>query len=126
MMESKLRVLILDDVPEDAELIKYFLKKEDIAFISTVVGNKDEFILALSEFKPDLILPIFIAHFVRSRALDINSIERYPAMPFILLRSLNEEQLCGCIKAGDWITSEKQSLTRLVRSEERSIVLGRT
>ena len=51
------RILILEDVPVDAELMERQLKKGGLNFVSKRVDNREDFIAALSGFSPDLILP---------------------------------------------------------------------
>ena len=55
-MDEKLRILILEDVPSDAELIEFELRKAHIEFTSKCVGTRDDFVKALEDFNPDLIL----------------------------------------------------------------------
>jgi DNA-binding response OmpR family regulator len=55
-METNLRILIVEDLPSDAELIKREIKKNGIDFIDQVVETKEDFIKAIVEFKPEIIL----------------------------------------------------------------------
>src|SRR6266566_6600683 len=55
-VEKGLRILLLEDVPEDAELILRELRNGGVAHISKCVSAKAEFCAALPEFKPDLVL----------------------------------------------------------------------
>ncbi|MBM3703118.1 MAG: response regulator, partial [Actinobacteria bacterium] len=55
-MSEKIKILILEDVPLDAELMEYELRHEGIDFISRLVESKEDFIRELEEFKPELIL----------------------------------------------------------------------
>ena len=55
-MKEKLKILILEDVPEDAELMERVLRKEKISFLSYKVDNKQDFLKGLKDFKPDIIL----------------------------------------------------------------------
>jgi two-component system sensor histidine kinase UhpB len=55
-MDHKLKILHLEDVPTDAELVKRELKKGNINFELLVVDNKDAFFKALKDFTPDIIL----------------------------------------------------------------------
>ena len=55
-MNEPLKILHLEDVPLDAELVNYELKKGKIQFETLVVDNKEDFINALREFSPDIIL----------------------------------------------------------------------
>ena len=55
-MEKELRILILEDVPADAELMERELRKGGIIFSSKKVDTKKAFLKELKEFAPDLIL----------------------------------------------------------------------
>ena len=55
-MSSQLRILIVDDVPNDAELALRELKRAGIAFDARRVETATEYRRELDEFKPQLIL----------------------------------------------------------------------
>ena len=55
-MEKDLKILMLEDVQDDVGLIERILKKQGISFISKRVDTRDEFMDALKEFRPDVIL----------------------------------------------------------------------
>jgi len=55
-MNQTLRILHLEDLPTDAEMIDRQLKKANIIFEKLLVSNKESFILALKEFNPSIIL----------------------------------------------------------------------
>ena len=55
-MDKKLRILHLEDLPNDAELVSRELEKGKIQFKALVVDNNKDFINALKEFSPDIIL----------------------------------------------------------------------
>lgn len=113
-MNKDPRILILEDLPTDAELAMRELQKAKIHFQAKRVETKEAFLLALQEFEPDLILsdyslPMFDAldalHLLRDNHIDI---------PFILYTgSLTEEVAVECMKEGvaDYIL--KSSLKRL-------------
>ena len=46
-MTERLRILILEDVPMDAELVEYELARSKIAFESRCVDSRDRFVEAL-------------------------------------------------------------------------------
>ncbi len=54
-MEKGIRILILEDNPADAELVKRQLRKENLEFLSKIVKTKEAFLKALEQFKPDII-----------------------------------------------------------------------
>ena len=55
-MEKSIRILILEDVPLDVELMEAELKREDIVFVSRRVEKEEEYRRELTEFQPDVIL----------------------------------------------------------------------
>ena len=55
-MEDNLKILLLEDSDTDADLLIRHLKKEYIAFSYLRVWLKDDYINALDEFSPDLII----------------------------------------------------------------------
>ncbi len=109
-----LRVLLLEDLQTDAELIKLQLRKVDLEIEVKHTTNGKEFLDVFSSFKPHVIvsdysLPQYTGmdavKFVRTQSEFI---------PFIICTgSLNEETAVACIKAGadDYVL--KDSLGRL-------------
>lgn len=55
-MADRVKVLILEDVPIDAELIVRELKRDGIEFDHVTADDEDSFRRALDEFKPDIVL----------------------------------------------------------------------
>ncbi|HTD67574.1 MAG TPA: response regulator, partial [Candidatus Limnocylindria bacterium] len=55
-MDNPLRILMLEDRPEDAALTKEALRKGGLRFSFACVDTKDEFVRQLDEQKPDVIL----------------------------------------------------------------------
>src|ERR1041385_3800713 len=55
-MEKPLRILMLEDHPEDACLTKEALRKGGLRFSFTRVETKEDFVRQLDEKKPDVIL----------------------------------------------------------------------
>lgn len=113
-MDKILKILILEDVPFDAELIERILQKGGFHFLSQRVDTKEEFVKALDDFHPDLILSDHsLPQFDSMSAFNIVK-EKYPEIPFVLVTgSVSEEFAVECMKAGveDYIL--KSSLVRL-------------
>lgn len=113
-MTDELRILLLEDVCDDAELIKRELRKGNIAFTSRRVYTSKEYLRELDEFSPHIVISDFtLGEF---NALDALSLlhKHSPELPFILVTgSQSEEVAVACIKQGadDYIL--KSSLTRL-------------
>lgn len=116
-MRSYIKILLLEDVPEDAGLIERALKKEKVHFQSVRVDTADEFHAGLIDFKPDIILSDHaLPQFNSNEALRIGR-SVYPHIPFILVTgTVSEEFAVKILKLGadDYIL--KSNLSRLVPS----------
>lgn len=108
-MEAMLKILMVEDLFSDAELIKHQIKKSGIQFTDLIVDKKESYILALQEFRPDIILSDYsLPSFSGLQALQIRE-ELAPAIPFILVTgTINEETAVEVMKAGadDYIIKE--------------------
>jgi two-component system cell cycle sensor histidine kinase/response regulator CckA len=100
-MQKKLNVLILEDVPTDAELVIRELRKEKIDLTSRVVETKEDFLRELKEFAPDIIISDYkLPQFNGMQALELVK-ELTPTTPFIICTgSLTEETAVECMKSG--------------------------
>ena len=113
-MNAKLKILHIEDSPPDAELIQRCLKKSGLDCEVKVVETKKEYLAALENFFPDVVLS-------DHSLLSFNSLEaltiakNYKSdIPFILVSGVvSEEFAVEIIKAGadDYIL--KSSLMRL-------------
>ncbi len=114
-MEKPLRILIVEDNTSDVEIVKRLLNKGGFHFTDKVVDSKEEFLSAMTDFEPELILCDYsMPRLDGMRALLIRK-EMAPLTPFILVTgSVNEEVAVECMKAGadDYVL--KQNLIRLV------------
>lgn len=113
-MRSFIKILLLEDVPEDAGLIERALRKEKIHFQSLRVDTSDEFNEGLTSFKPDIILSDHaLPQFNSNEALNISR-AMYPHIPFILVTgAVSEEFAVKILKLGadDYVL--KSNLSRL-------------
>lgn len=113
-MDTKLNVLIVEDVETDAELLERELIKSGIRYISKVVDNRSAYLEALSSFEPAIILSDYgMPSFNGMQALLLRE-KMLPDVPFILVTGANNEEIAvECMKAGadDYIL--KNNLTRL-------------
>jgi two-component system cell cycle sensor histidine kinase/response regulator CckA len=113
-MTEPLRVLILDDVATDAQLVQRALKRSGIDFVARHVGDEPTFLRSLEEFQPDVVLSDYslpgydgLSALAAVRARD-------PSLPFIVVTgSLTEETAADCIKAGASDYVIKEHLVRL-------------
>jgi len=109
-MKQKLKILHLEDIPSDSEMVSRELMKADVHFEKQIVDTKEDFITALKEFKPDIILadhslPVFDSH----EALRIVK-EMGVHVPFILVTgTVSEDYAVNIIKNGasDYILKDR-------------------
>ena len=114
MASAPLRILILEDVPMDAELVEYELQRTNIPFDARCVDTRDGFERELDDFRPDLILSDYtLPRFDGMTALSLAR-ERVPNIPFLIVTgSVNEETAVGCMKAGATDYLLKSNLARI-------------
>jgi len=113
-ISESLRVLILEDSPTDAELVKRELGKSEIVFTSKWVDNRDAFLQGLENFVPDIVLSDYtMPQFNGMEAIELVN-RRHPSIPVIIVTgSINEETAVECMKAGAADYVIKESLKRL-------------
>ena len=103
-----LKILILEDVEDDTQLILRYLKR-DYQFEHLWVEEEATYTNGLKNFKPDLILSDYmLPNFDGLQALKIRN-EISPTTPFIIVTgSVNELTAVECIKTGatDYVTKE--------------------
>jgi PAS domain S-box-containing protein len=111
---GKLKILFVEDVSTDAELIWHEIEKNKIFFVKELVDNEKDYLSYLTAFEPDLIISDYtLPKFDGMTALLLRN-ERTPMVPFILVTGLvNEEVAVECMKAGadDYVL--KDNLSRL-------------
>jgi signal transduction histidine kinase len=113
-MERDLKILMLEDLPEDIGLIEHILRKEGIVFESRYADTKEEYVRALEDFHPDVILSDHaLPQFNSVEALTICRKSSLNT-PFILVTgTVSEEFAVSCLKQGadDYVL--KSNLVRL-------------
>src|SRR5919206_4415753 len=126
MPADPLRVLILEDVPMDAELLEYELAQARIPFAARRVETREAFLRELDEFQPDLILSDYtLPRFDGMSALTIAR-EKVPTVPFLIVTgSVNEETAVGCMKAGATDYLLKSNLARIGPAIEAALARER-
>lgn len=119
---KKLRILMLEDVAADAELVEHQLQRGGILFSSKRVDTKEGFLKELRDFSPDLILADYsLPQFDGMSALAIAQ-EQSPEVPFILITgTMGEEFAIETLKKGATDYVLKQRLSRLVPSVKRAL-----
>lgn len=113
-MEKELRILMLEDLQEDVGLIERTLVKQGMRFIGKAVDTREEFISALEDFHPDVILSDHaLPQFNSLEALTVCN-DANLNVPFILVTgTVSEEFAVSCLKHGadDYVL--KSNLVRL-------------
>lgn len=114
MNPEQFRILIVEDRPEDRELVEHELQKAKVLFVSRGVDNREAFLKELKEFSPDIVLSDFALP--QFDALEAMAVLRHylPEVPFILVTGAQSEEVAvECMKRGadDYIL--KSTLKRL-------------
>jgi len=113
-LSQVLRVLVVEDRTEDAELAIRELRRAELNCETRRVDKADAFRRALGEFRPDIVLADYtVPGFGGMAALEILKAEA-PAIPLIIVTgSLDEETAAECIKSGAADYVLKTNLIRL-------------
>jgi PAS domain S-box-containing protein len=113
-MSELTRVLIVEDLPTDAELCEREVSRVLPQCEFLRVETRDDFLAALESLRPDLILAGFkLPRFDGLTALKLTQ-EHAPGTPFIIVTaSMNEDTAVECFKAGVWDYIVKQHIKRL-------------
>jgi PAS domain S-box-containing protein len=121
-MSKELRILILEDVPTDAELMEDELKESGMTFISKRVAARTAFINAINGFCPDIILSDYsLPSFDGQSALKI-AMEKCHDTPFIFVSgALGEEMAIELLKKGATDYVLKNRLSRLGPAVSRAL-----
>ena len=121
-MAEKLRILMLEDVPVDAELVEHELHNIGIRFTLKRVETRNSFVKEFTEFKPHIILADYsLPAFDGISALEI--VRNHDSdIPFIFVSgSIGEEKATETLRMGatDFVLKEK--LSRLVPVVQRAL-----
>jgi PAS domain S-box-containing protein len=112
--KNLLRILFLEDLPSDADLAVLELRKQGLHFEHIRVDTRDEFIKALKEFRPAIVVSDYMLPLYNGMLALVDAREFDPLLPFILCTgSMNEETAVECIKAGATDYVIKEHMTRL-------------
>lgn len=109
-----MNILIVEDVPTDAELCQREVRKVLGTCQFQVVETRHDYLAALREFVPDLILCDYsMPGFDGLSALRL-ALEFAPETPFIMVTgSVTENVAVECMKAGAWDYIIKEHIKRL-------------
>lgn len=113
-MEKDLSILLLEDIPSDAELIEREINSAGMECRICRVESKSDFLASLMEFCPDIILSDFCLPTINGLEALALAREHSPQTPFIMVTgALNEETAVDCMMAGAWDYVLKDRITRL-------------
>ena len=111
---APLRILILEDVPMDAELVEYELERARIPFAARRVDTRESFLREIDEFAARLILSDYTLPRSTAWPPSPSPGSARPAVPFLIVTgSVNEETAVGCMKAGATDYLLKSNLARI-------------
>lgn len=121
-IDRELRVLILEDVPTDAELMVHELRRAGIAPVPRRVSTREAFMEALEDFQPDVILLDYhLPHFDGKSAIQIVR-STHPEIPLIVVTgTLADEPAIDLLRAGAKDYVLKTNLVRLPTAVSRAI-----
>ena len=113
-MTEPMQILIVEDLPTDAELAEREIQKVLGPCLFRRVETRAEYIAALEELRPALIVSDFkLPTFDGLTALQL-AMEHCPDVPFIIVTgSMNEDTAVDCMKAGAWDYVIKEHIKRL-------------
>lgn len=113
-MEDSYHVLIIEDLPADAELVMREIRKVLKNPVFSRVWTQEDFIRSIDQFKPDIILSdYYMPGFDGLAALRLSR-ERIPEVPFIVVTgTLNEDTAVECMRSGAWDYVLKEYIKRL-------------
>jgi len=119
-MPLPLKILHLEDLPSDAELVDRVLRKAKIEFEKRVVVDRPEFVQALREFQPDIILSDHsLPAFNSLEALRITKEEGITAPLILVTATVSEEYAVNVMQEGasDYILKDRlERLPNAVRN----------
>jgi PAS domain S-box-containing protein len=121
-MTAVLKMLMVEDVPSDAEMTLRELKRSGIEFLVRRVETEAELRRECAEFEPDIVVSDFaLPHFDGLSALRIVR-ELRPDLPFIFLSgTIGEETAIDSLRSGanDYVL--KTNLPRLATAVRRAL-----
>jgi len=121
-MEQALHILILEDLPSDADLMTYELRQANITHSFRRVTDREHFLAALQSDKPDLILSDFhLPSFDGHEALALAQ-ATCPEVPFIFVSgAMGEEVAIDAMQRGATDYVLKDRLSRLGPAVQRAL-----
>ncbi|MFL6600921.1 MAG: EAL domain-containing protein [Steroidobacteraceae bacterium] len=121
-MSGELKILMLEDVPEEAEVLRRELRKSGLEFVARRVQTRQAFGEALEQFSPDLVLADSrLPAFDGRTALQMVR-QKDPLMPVIMVTgALGDEAAVEFLIAGASDYVLKDRLARLAPAVQRAL-----
>ena len=121
-MQDEIKVLMVEDREEDAELLLREMRRSGLSIVSRRVESEAPYVNALESFAPDLILSDYtLPAFDGPLALRIARLQR-PDTPFIFVSgTIGEERAIEALKQGAVDYVLKDNRARLVPAIERAL-----
>ncbi len=121
-MAPNLRILIVEDLASDAELMAFELRQANLSFTARRVDNDLDFIRELEQFPPDLILSDYHLPLFNGPAALALAQERCPDVPFIFVSgAIGEEVAIDSLKRGATDYVLKDRVSRLAPAVKRAL-----
>ncbi len=125
-MTERLRILLAEDVANDAELVLTELKRAGLRADHRVVDSEKSFVEALHEFTPDVILSDFSMPGFDGIAALALARETCPDTPFIFVSgTIGEESAIDAVRSGATDYVLKNNLVRLPPAVQRALREGK-
>ncbi len=124
-MKARLDVVILEDVASDAKLTERALRTAGIAFDARHVGSRVEFLRALQDRQPDVILADFNLPDLDGLSALKLARERHPETPVIIVTgTLADEAAVELLREGAQDYILKDRLSRLAPAVRRALAVA--
>ncbi|PYV36594.1 MAG: hypothetical protein DMG09_16865 [Acidobacteria bacterium] len=121
-MRSDLRIVFVEDSPQDAELEERELRKVGLQFDSMRVWTREDCVRALKQFKPDLIISDYSLPAMDGLAALKIASEICPNVPFIFVSgTIGEERAIESLKRGATDYVAKNQLKGLMTKVHRAL-----
>ena len=121
-MEGCLRILILEDVATDADLMAFAMAEAGLSFTAKRVATRNAFVKEVEAFAPDLILSDYdLPQYTGALALADAKVRR-PDIPFILVTGvMREDRACEIIAQGARDYVHKNHMDRLAPAVRKAL-----
>ncbi|MFZ0942517.1 MAG: ATP-binding protein [Syntrophobacteraceae bacterium] len=120
--DGRLKVLILEDISTDAELVESELRSAGIEFVARRVDSEQSFLKELEDFSPEIILSDYSLPSFDGESALLIAAGKAPNVPFIFVTgALGEERAVDLLKSGATDFVLKDRLSRLPHCVSRAL-----